>query len=97
MRVEKLVVDSIQTYKMTLPNSQNFIDFVFKASENEEKDIEMAYDITRDELAYMAKRIKKVMKFNKSFYKNQQFGIGKRLNEQSSNDKGKSFSKDKKI
>ena len=34
----------------------------------------MTYNITRDELAHMAKRIKKVMKFNKRFYKNQEFG-----------------------
>ena len=31
----------------------------FKASKNEEKDIEMPYDITRDELAHLAKKIKK--------------------------------------
>ena len=69
MRVDELV-GSIQTYEMTLPNSQKPNDSSFKASKNEEKDIEMSYDITSDELTHMAKRIKRVMKFNKRFYKN---------------------------
>ena len=69
MRVDELV-GSIQTYEMTLPNSQKPNDSSFKASNNEEKDIEMSYDITSDELTHMAKRIKRVMKFNKRFYKN---------------------------
>ena len=37
------------------------------------------------------------MKFNIRFYKNQESGKGKRPNEQSSNEKGKGFSKGKKI
>ena len=57
MRVDELV-GSIQTYKMTLPNSHMPKDYVFKGFENEEKDIEMPYDITHDELTHMAKRIK---------------------------------------
>ena len=40
MRVDELV-DSIQMYEMNLPNSHNPKDSTFKASENEEKDIEM--------------------------------------------------------
>ena len=50
---------------MTLPSSQKLKDYTCKASENEEKDIEIPYDITRDKLTYMVK------KFNKRFYKNQ--------------------------
>ena len=69
----------------------------FKASKNEEKDIEMPYDITRDELAHMAKRIKKFMKFNKRFYKNQEYRKGKKPTKQThekfSNDKWKGSSK----
>ena len=57
MRVDELV-GSIQTYEMTLPNSHMPKDYVFKGFENEEKDIEMPYDITHDELTHMAKRIK---------------------------------------
>ena len=45
----------------------------------------------------MAKKIKRVMKFNKRFYKNQESGKGKRSNEQSSNEKGKGSSKGKKV
>ena len=44
---------------MTLPNSQKPKDYALKVSENEEKDIEMPYNITLDELAYMAKKIKR--------------------------------------
>ena len=68
MRVDELV-GSIQTYEMTLLSSQKPKDSTFKAYENEEKDIEMPYNIARDELAHMVKRIKMVMKFNKRFYK----------------------------
>ena len=68
MRVDELV-GFIQTYEMTLPNSQKPKDFAFKASQNEEKDTKMPNNITRDELDYMAKRIKKVMKFNNFFFK----------------------------
>ena len=71
MTVDKLI-GSIQIYEMTLPNSQKPKDLAFKDSENEEKNIEMTYDITSDELAHMAKMIKKVMKFNKRFYMNQE-------------------------
>ena len=38
----------------------------------------MPNNITRDELDYIAKRIKNVMKFNKKFYKNQEFGKRKK-------------------
>ena len=55
--------------------SQNIL--TCKGFENEEKDIEMPYNITRDGLAHMAKRIKKVMKFDKKFHKNQESEIGK--------------------
>ena len=58
MRVDELVV-FIQTYEMILPSSQKPKDFAFKAYENEERDIEMSYDITKDELTDMVKRIKK--------------------------------------
>ena len=98
MRVDELV-GSIQTYEMTLPSSQKPKDSTFKAFENKEKDIKIPYDITRDELAHMVKRIKMVMKFNKRFYK-KEFGKWKRSNEQthqkSSNDKGKGSLKGKK-
>ena len=43
---------------MTLPNSQKLKDFDFKLL-REEKDTEMWYDITRDELAHIAKKNKK--------------------------------------
>ena len=43
---------------MTLPNSQKPKDYALKVYENEEKDIEMPYNITLDELAHMAKKIK---------------------------------------
>ena len=69
MKVDEFV-DSIQTYEMTLLNSQKPKESTFKVSKNEEKAIEMQYNITRDELAHMAKRIEKVMKFNKKFFKN---------------------------
>ena len=49
---------------MTLFIFQKPKDFAFKVSENEEKDIEILNDITRDELTHMAKKIKRVMKFN---------------------------------
>ena len=96
MRIDELV-DSIQTYEMTLPSFQKFKDFAFKAFKNEEKDAEIPYDITRDELAFMAKRIKRVMKFNKRFHKNQEFGKWKGPNKQSPNEKGKGSSKGKKV
>ena len=61
----------------------------------------MLYDITMNELAQMTKIIKKVMKFNKRFYKKEESGKEKRPSEQtfekSSNDKGKGSSKGKKI
>ena len=56
---------------MILPSFQKPKDFVFKASKDEVRDIEMSYDITSDELAYMAKNIKRVTKFNKRLYKHQ--------------------------
>ena len=96
IRVDELV-GSIQTYEITLPNSHKPKDSAFKAFENEEKYIEMPYDITHNELAHMVKGIKRVMRFNKSLYKNQEFGNGKRPNEQLFNDKGKGSSKGKKV
>ena len=57
----------------------------------------MPYDITHDELTHMAKRNIRVMKFSKSFYKNQESGKGKKPNEQSSNMKGKCSSKGNKV
>ena len=77
---------------MTLPNSYKPKDSTFKAFEDEKKDIEMPYDITHDELAHMAKRIKGAMKFNERFYKNQEYEKRKRLNERSSYMKGKASS-----
>ena len=58
MRVDELV-GSIQTYEMTLPSSKKLEDSAFKASKNKKKYIKMSYDITRDELAHIAKTIKK--------------------------------------
>ena len=69
MRVDELI-GSIQTYEMIPPSFQKPKDFIFKALENEDKDIEMQYDITNDKLTHMVKRIKRVIKFNKRFYKN---------------------------
>ena len=57
----------------------------------------MPHNITRDGLAHMAERIKKVMKFNKKFYKNQESKKWKRPNEQSSKETDKGSSKCKKI
>ena len=96
IRVDELV-GSIQTYEMNLPNSHNPKDSAFKVFENEEKDIEMPKDITHDELAHMPKRIKRAMRFNKMFYKNQELGKRKGPNEQTSNEKGKGSFKDKKV
>ena len=42
---------------MTFPNSQKPKDLAFKAFKNEKKQIEMSYNITRDELNHMVKRI----------------------------------------
>ena len=47
MIVDELV-GSIQTYELTLPSSQKPKDSTFKASKNEDKDIEIPYDITRN-------------------------------------------------
>ena len=68
---ESKTIDSMRVYEITLLSSQKPKDFALKASKNEEKDIEMSYDITKSEFTYMAKRIKRIMKFNKRFYKNQ--------------------------
>ena len=68
MRFDELI-GFIQTYEITLPSSQKPKYYTFKASENEKKDIEISYNITRDELTHMTKRIKMVMKFNKSVTK----------------------------
>ena len=76
MRFDEFV-DFIQTYEMTIPSSQKPKDFDFRVFENEEKDIEMPYDITSDELTHMAKRINRVMKFNKRLYKKQESRKGK--------------------
>ena len=58
MRVDELI-GFIQTYEMTLLNTYKPKDFTFKDFENKEKDIEKPYDITHDQLAHMAKRIKR--------------------------------------
>ena len=63
---------------MILPSFQKPKDFVFKASEDEVRDIEMSYDIISEELAYMVKKIKRVTKFNKRLYKHQEFGKKKK-------------------
>ena len=68
---------------MTLLNSQKLKDSAFKTFENEEKDTEMRYDITRDELAHIAKKIKNVMKFNRKFYENQESRKRKRPKDKS--------------
>ena len=96
MKVDELF-GFIQTYEMTLPSSQKPKDIAFKAFENQEKDIEMPYNITRDELVHMAKRTKKVMKFNKKFYKNQESRKRKILIEKSFKENDKGFSKGKKV
>ena len=80
MRVDELV-GFIQTYEMTQLNSHKPKDYAFKDFENEEKDTEIPYDVIHDELAHTVKRIKRVTKFNKRFYKNQESGKGKRPNE----------------
>ena len=58
IRADELV-GFIQTYEITLPGSQKLEDSAFKDFENEEKDIEMSYDITKDKLTHIAKGIKK--------------------------------------
>ena len=47
-KVDELI-GSIQTYEMTLPSSQKPKDSTFKDFENEKKDTEMPYNITRDD------------------------------------------------
>lgn len=56
VRIDKLF-GFIQTYEMTLPNSLRSEKSTFKAFENDKKEIEMPNDLTKDELAHMAKRI----------------------------------------
>ncbi|KAL6315634.1 hypothetical protein AAG906_003738 [Vitis piasezkii] len=75
MRFDELV-DSIQTYEMTIPSSQKPKDFDFKVFENEEKDIEMPYDITSDELTHMAKRINRKRKGSSKGKKVECFNCG---------------------
>ena len=57
MRVDELV-GFFQIYEMTFLNSQKRKDSTFKDNEIEEKESENHNEITRDELAFMAKRIK---------------------------------------
>ena len=57
MRVDELV-GFFQIYEMTFLNSQKRKDSTFKDNEIEEKEFENHNEITRDELAFMAKRIK---------------------------------------
>ena len=52
MRIDELV-GSIQTYEMTLPNSQRSKDCAFKAFENDEKETKISYNITKDGLAHI--------------------------------------------
>ena len=56
MRIVELV-GFILTYEITLPNSRKPKDSAFKASDNEKKYTKMSYNITRDEVAHMTKRI----------------------------------------
>lgn len=65
---------------MTLPNSQRLKESAFKAFENKEKGIEMPNDLTRDELSFMAKMIKEVMRLTRKSNKNQESRKGKRTN-----------------
>ena len=58
MRIDELV-GFIETYEINLPNSQMPKDYAFKASENEEKYTKMTYNIPRDDLTHIVKRIKK--------------------------------------
>ena len=95
IRIDELV-GSTQTYEMTLPNYQKPKHLAFKTFENKKEDTEIPYNIIRDELDHMAKRIKMVMKFNRKFYKNEEFGEGK-IPEQSSKEKDKGSFKGKKI
>ena len=88
MRIDE-IIGFIQTYEMTLPNSQKPKDSTFKTSKNEEKDIKMPYNITRDEL-------KKIMKHTRKFNKNQESGKGKRP-DKSSKENDRSISKGRKI
>ncbi|RVW66556.1 hypothetical protein CK203_063870 [Vitis vinifera] len=81
---------------MTLPNSHMPKDYVFKGFENEEKDIEMPYDITHDELTHMAKRIKG-HEIQQKILQEPRIWKRKRPNEQLSIKKGKGFSKGKKV
>ena len=57
MRVDELV-GFFQIYEMTFLNSHKPIESTFKDNEIEEKESENHNEITRDELAFMAKRIK---------------------------------------
>ena len=52
MRIDELV-GSIQTYEMTLPNSQRSKDCAFKAFENDEKETKISHNITKDGLAHI--------------------------------------------
>lgn len=70
MRVYELV-GSLQTYKMTLPDSQKGKEFDFRAFENEkEKKIENPKGITRKTLTHMCKCVKQAFKLNKRSNKN---------------------------
>ena len=69
LRIDELV-GSIQTYEMTLPTSHKHKETVFKASEKEEKESHKSEDISKDELANMARKLGKVLKSNKKIIKN---------------------------
>ena len=81
---------------MTLLNFQRPKESIFKASKNEEKELEMINDLTRDELAHMAKRIKRAMRLTKKTNKDQESGKRKSTNK-FSKENYKGTSKDKKI
>ena len=87
LRVDELV-GSIQTYEMTLPNSHKSKKAAFKASEIEDRESEEPNGVTREELAHMAKRIKKAMRFPRKSNKGPDFNKGKRFSN-STREKGK--------
>ena len=64
IRVDELIV-SLQTYEMTLLDSQKHKKSIFKASKNTEKETKNYKEIGRDKLAPMSKRKKEALKFQR--------------------------------
>ena len=64
IRVNELI-GSLQTYEMTLLDSQKHKESIFKASKNEEKETENYKEIGREKLAPMSKQIKEALKFQR--------------------------------